>query len=365
MLAMHKTLPYITLSLLCCTLTQASNTESNTPLQTSDANLTKQNIQRIKTPSGEVEITLPKVPTVPMPPKAIELESDNRADRSIKFSKRTPPNYKPRSLDKEKAGKVSANTNIGHVNQGRISAYLRGPFMDVQTVEAKLTSAGFTLLVSTPVNKKGTLTSVVFTSESLLAMAGKHKRGFMATLRVLVDTQEKNISITNPLYLAKGFMQAEFDEKITTDILVKLLEIFPDVTNSKDALKFQLLPKYQFMNGMPQYKDMIEVASGTDLIERIQNNKKVLFRQTLNNGATIIGIRLGKRTRKFTKRIGRNNAGLLPYVVVIEEGKAYILDPKFYLAYMYPLLRMSEFMTIATIPDAIVNDAKRVFRKKK
>ena len=56
---------------------------------------------------------------------------------------------------------------------------------------------------------------------------------------------------------------------------------------------------------------------------------------------------------------------MLPYPILIENGKAKILDPKYYISYMYPMLKMSEFMTIATIPDAIVKDCKRVFRKKK
>jgi hypothetical protein len=119
------------------------------------------------------------------------------------------------------------------------------------------------------------------------------------------------------------------------------------------------------MEGMPHYEDMIEVASGKDLLERIKNNKRVVFTQTLNNGATLIGIKLAKRTRKFTKKIGRGNAGMLPYPILIENDTAKILDPKYYISYMYPLLTMNEFMTIATIPDAIVKDAKRVFRKKK
>lgn len=196
-------------------------------------------------------------------------------------------------------------------------------------------------------------------------MSSKSQRGFMATLRVLIDTKEKTISITNPLYMAKGFLQNDFNEKVSKKLLVQLIETFPNLKNSKDVLKFQLLPKYQFMNGMPHYEEMLEVASGDDLLEIIKDNKKVVFTQTLENGSTLIGIKLGKRTRKFTKRIGRNNAGMLPFPVLIENGKAMILDPKYYISYMYPLLQMTEFMTIATIPDAMVKDAKRVFRKKK
>lgn len=318
-------------------------------------------VQQIKTRDTTVEISLPKVPSVP---KAISFKGSTTNDRSIKFSKRVPPNYIPHSFDKRQKTKSSSHTRIGQTYSGRISAYLRGKFIDVATVEEKLKAAGFIHLSSAPVNKKGDLISVVFTNDALISMASKTDRGFMATLRVLVDTKEKRISITNPLYLAKSFMQKEFDEKPAKKILDTLIISFPDLENSKDALKFQSLPQYQFMKGMPKYNNMIEVASGADLLERVKGHKRLVFTQKLKNGSTLIGIELRKRTRKFTKRIGRNNAAMLPYPILIENGKAKILDPKYYISLMYPMLKMSEFMTIATVPDAMVKDCEKMFQKK-
>jgi hypothetical protein len=338
-------------------------TEVQTAKTTLDPKTKAEKVQTIQTTSGTVEICIPTVPKVPK--AAFSDKNQDTLDRSIKFSKRMPPNYIPHRFDKQQKMKQSSNTRIGEVNQGRISAYLRGKFMDVKMVEENLKSAGFEVLASVPVDKKGTLISVVFTDKSLVSMASKVNRGFIASLRVLVDTKEKKISITNPLYMAKGFLQSDFDEKEAKKILVKLIEHFPGLKNSKDVLKFQLLPKYQFMNGMPHYEDMIEVASGDDLLEKIKDNDKVLFTQTLENGSTLIGIQLAKRTRTFTRRIGRNNAGMLPYPILIENGKAKILDPKYYIAYMYPMLKMTEFMTIASIPDAMIKDCEKVFKKKK
>lgn len=318
--------------------------------------------QTPKVPKVPSKIALPAVPKVP---EVIQFKDCIIADRSIQFSKRTPPGYIPHRFDKLKKVHKSTNTRIGEVNGGRISAHLRGEFMEVKKVEEKLKAAGFEVLVAAPVNKKSTLISVVFTDKSIVSMASKPTRGFMATLRVLVDTKEKTISITNPLYMAKGFLQSDFDEKSANKILVRLINEFPGLKNSKDVLKYQLLPKYQFMNGMPHYEDMIEVASGPDLLEKIKDNKKVVFSQTLENGSTLIGIKLSKRTRRFTKMIGRNNAAMLPLPILIENGKAMILDPKYYIAFMYPLLKMSEFMTIATVPDAMIKDSERVFKKRR
>jgi len=184
----------------------------------------------------------------------------------------------------------------------------------------------------------------------------------MASLRLLVNKKDNHISITNPLYMTKAFMQQDFDEKTAKETLAKLTAVFKGMLNSKDMLKFQLLPKYQFMSGMPHYEDMTVVARGDNLLAKIKNNKKVIFTQKLENGSTLIGVQLGKRTNKFTGRIGTNNAALLPYPILIENGEAKIMDPKYYISVMYPLLQMSEFMTIATVPGAIIKDCERVFK---
>ncbi len=341
--------------------TASVNKEKKETVQVSKPQVATENakIEKIKVGNETVTIAIPKVP------KAIKCNStayNAGNDRSIKFSKRVPPNYKPHSFDRAQKAKTSTHTRIGEVNNGKVSAYLRGKFMTVDAAKEKLKAAGFEIITTAPVNKKGDLISIVFTDKSLVTMASKANRGFIASLRLLVDTQEKTISITNPLYMAKGFLQNDFDETNANKILVRLLTHFTDLNNSKDSLKFQLLPKYQFMKGMPHFQDMVEVASGKNLLEKIKNNDKVVFSQTLDNGATLIGIKLSKRTRKFTKRIGRNNAAMLPYPILIENGKAKILDPKYYISFMYPLLTMSEFMTIATVPDAMVKDCEKVFK---
>ena len=319
----------------------------------------------IKNGGETIRITIPKPPKVPSAIQVKTISSNGTIDgdtRSIKFSKRIPPNYIPPEQRTQEAKPENTSTNIGEVTKGKISAYLRGKFMDVEAAKAKLKKAGFEIIAVTPVTKKGDLISIVFSDKTLLKMASRPNRGFMASLRLLVNKKDNHISITNPLYMAKAFMQQEFDENTAKETLVKLTSVFTGMLNSKDMLKFQLLPKYQFMSGMPHYEEMTIVAKGKDLLSKIKNNKKVVFSQTLENGATLIGVKLHKRTQKFTGRIGTNNAALLPYPILIENGEAKILDPKYYISVMYPLLQMSEFMTIATIPGAIVKDCEKVFK---
>jgi hypothetical protein len=119
------------------------------------------------------------------------------------------------------------------------------------------------------------------------------------------------------------------------------------------------------MTAMPYYQDMITVAKGNtteELVKKAKATNNVVFTQELSKGRVLIGMNLGKRTAKFIKKIGTRNAGLLPYPVIIEDGEAKIMDPKYYIAIMYPALKMSEFMTISTVPGAIQVDSENLFR---
>ena len=332
--------------------------------------------------SDVIDITIPAVPehkisVPPVPqvryryenkPEAEALSSvetsastsSEMLDRSIGFSKRTPPNW-----DKEEnaAGKKDA-VKVGDVNGSKVSLYLRGPLMDEKAVTSALEKSGFTVLADFAVDKKKKLVTVVFTDPALQKAAAKKTRGFAASLRVLIDKKNKQISITNPLYIEKAFLQDDFDEAAAKQTLEKLRGTFSGLKNSKDSLKYSLLPHYHFMDAMPYYQDMIEVGSGSDeaLLAKAKASKKLVFEQKLPNGAVLLGIKLGRRTSKFVKKIGYHNAALLPYPVLIEDGKAKILEPKYYIAVMYPQLSMSNFMTIATVPGAIEKDCSKIFR---
>jgi hypothetical protein len=323
-----------------------------------------------------ISINIPKVPTVstimPKVPTALVLNGEdgfNVSDRSIKFSKRIPPNYLTTAQRYDKDGrditKKDALIKVGEVGKGLISAFLRADIMDTETATKKLEKAGFEVIATFPLDKKKKLISIVFTNDELKKMASKTNRGYMATLRLLIDPANKQISITNPLYLGKAMLQDEYNEEASKKVLASIVKEFSGLKNSFDKLKYSLLPNYQFMDGMPYYKDMEVIARGDDLLEKLErkkSKKKVVFKLKLNNGATLVGIKLAKRTRKFPKKIGTKNAGMLPYPVLIENGEAKILEPKYYLALMYPQLSMEEFMTIATIPGAIIKDCAKVFR---
>ncbi len=316
--------------------------------------------------SRDIHIIMPKVVKSPDVVK-LDIKNENSnmdiLNRKIKFSKRYPPNYIPL---KDEIAKMSKNSDssvrVGYINHGRVSVNLIGDLIKTKDAKAKLIEAGFEIVKVYHINKRRSLVSIVFTDENLKRMASKNGRGFAGTLRLLIDKKDKIFAITNPLYITKAFLQDDFDKKSSEKLLDKITKEFKGLRDSLDKFKFQGLPKYQFMEGMPHYKDMIEVGNGDDLLDKVKNNKRVAFVLNLDKDSTLIGVKLSKRTKKFPKKIGLKNAGLLPYPVLIENNKAMILDPKYYISVMYPNLKMEEFMTIATIPEAIEKDCIRVFR---
>jgi len=317
--------------------------------------------------------TVPEVPKVTVKvPEAIVLDVEKNSayktneeileeatrEKVIHFSNHVAPKSQ---IIKDDPKKVVL---VGEVKDGRVCAYLHAPLLPLSDIEKILQKAGFDVLQTFKIDKKGTVSSLIFTNADILKLAAHKDRGFISTLRITIDTKDKLISITNPVYIMSAFLQDAYDEKIALKTLASLRSAFGNLSNSDEKFKFTMLPHYQFMQGMPKYQDMqtISKLSSEKLLANARKSKKIVYEQKLSNGATLIGVKLSKRTSKFIKKIGYQNAGLLPYPVLIEEGEAKILDPKYYIAVMYPTLKMSQFMTIATVPGAINKDIDRIFR---
>ena len=249
----------------------------------------------------------------------------------------------------------------------KISTYLIGKYLDVDTAKAKLTEAGFEVVTAYKVDKKGKYTSIVFTNSALKSAANKSDRGFAAILRLLVNSEKKEISITNPVYFGKAFMQDDFNFAMAAKIEESLTTAFGPLTKSTDTWEYDALSGYHFMMGMPYYEESAILSEGenSELINKAKSYKKgknLVFELKIGEGRTLLGYELGRKTSKFVKKIGYQNAQVLPYTILIEEGKAKMLAPKYYIAVSYPQLTMGEFMTIASVPGAIEKDLTKPFK---
>jgi uncharacterized protein (DUF302 family) len=318
-------------------------------------------------PVSQVSIDIPKPPKPPVALKVVTIGGSKirpRANKQLSTDIPLSVSKPSHSTTAKSTRSVEGTDIIGMVKNGRVSAYLRGTYIEANEASKKLTDAGFKLLSSSIVDKKELLTTIVFTNETLIKLADKKDRGFMGVLRVLIDNDSKQLTISNPLYFSRAFMQDDYDEKVIIEVLKSINKAFGGLKPSKDNLKYTLLPKYQFMFAMPYYQDMIEVGkagSSQKLLEKLKKSKSFVFSQVLSKDRILVGVNLGKRTSKFIGKVGTHNALLLPYPILLENGVAKILDPKYYISVSYPMLKMSQFMKISTVPGAIEKDCKKLF----
>ena len=239
---------------------------------------------------------------------------------------------------------------------GKISAYYDAPYADASTVKSKLKKAGFTVLTTYSPASKSYLKVLVFTNAKLKSAASKKLRGFAAIQRVLVDTKTKTVRVTNPEYWLKAFLQKDYSAGTAKSVKASIEKALGSLKPTKDQLDSSSLAKYHYALGMPYYQDMTELKGHT------VKAGKALFTLKLNNGATLVGVKMSKATEKFIESIGEDKALLLPYTVLFENGKAYALAGKYYLALSYPLLSLGQFMKISSTPGAIERKLKKAVK---
>lgn len=256
---------------------------------------------------------------------------------------------------------ISPSTEGNAPAEKEVAAYKIAPYASVEDTKSKLASAGFEV-VGTSKGDAGT--TVLFTNAQMKASADKATRGLAAVGRLLVDDERKQISIANPVYFGKAFMQDDYKHAPAAANLAALEKAFGPLKDSTDKWAFSGLGGYHFMVGMPYYADMTVVGEGNtaDLVAKAQKAKGTTAVVKLSDDRYVAFVMLDRRTNGFVKKIGTQNGQILPWAVLIENGQAKALSAKYFIAISYPLLTMSEFMTIATVPGAIENDLKKIFK---
>jgi len=247
-----------------------------------------------------------------------------------------------------------------------INSYLVGSYMNADKVSQKLKENGFDIIATYKISKKSKGTTVIFSNSEIKKLASKEGRGFAGVLRVLIDKKRDRISIMNPIYFQRAFLQKDYNEKIATNTLKAIKNAFGELKGSEEKLDKDDLAGYHFMMSMPYYEDSIVVGEGNtvELLEKLnkyKNGKNYVFDLKLSDSSYLVGYKLSKRTSKFVNKIGTQNEQVLPYMILLENDKATILNAKYYLAISYPLLSMGQFMKISTVPGAIEKELSKPF----
>lgn len=245
-----------------------------------------------------------------------------------------------------------------------VSAYIYLPYSDSETVREKLRAEGFDIVADyAPTTQSET---IVISSPELLKMADKPLRGFAAVLRVLVDNAHHRVAYTNPIYFLKAFLQQDFDYAAALEVSKKLEQALGKGVPSADQYAYDDLPNFHFMVGMPRYQDVYRLAQGDSAVlvkklEEYHDGNASVFKLAIGKERTLVGWALSARTRQFVKKLGTQNAEMLPYTILVEDGNATALAAKYYIAISYPELTMRQFMGIAIAPDSIEKELRAPF----
>ena len=233
-------------------------------------------------------------------------------------------------------------------------------YLSLEHLEKKLTENGLEIIGTHEVAGSNAYTVVVYTSDDLKKAARIPGRGFIAALRILHDSNEKQLVVSNPEYYMRAFLQKEYKEGMAKPVNDALAAALGTLTPTDDSLKTKKLAKYHFMLSMPYYDDFQRVAKGStdELCAMLEANAKdrIVFKLNVadDGSAVLYGVALPVEIEKFNEKIGTmGHSQLLPYTVLIENGEANILHAKFYLALSFPQLTMTEFMKIMSVPGNI------------
>lgn len=233
-----------------------------------------------------------------------------------------------------------------------VNSYLYGSFESSDKVKSSLSDNGFEVVGEYDAMGDAKHHVIIYTCPGLKKLASNETRGFASVQKVLVDSDKNALVFTNPEYFMAAFLQDDNDAKISKKVGSKLTAAFGSLKGGVSKLEDDDIAGYHFMMGMPYYEDMIELASGKELAKNLESKGDVVFK--LNVGkATLYGVSM-KNEKKFINAINAApHAAFLPYMVLIEDNKAFMLHGKYYLAISNPLLSMGDFMNISSTPGDI------------
>jgi len=249
---------------------------------------------------------------------------------------------------------------------GDISTYEYANLKDAQSVKSGLTSNGFSIVGEYDAMGDKNYHVITYTNDAMKAAAAKENLGFAAVQKVLISKNDKELVLTNPEYFLHAFLEDDYNEASAKKINSALSSAFGTLSSSKDALDDDDIDGYHFMMGMPYYEDMIELAKGKNLLQKLEKNagKNIVFKVNLKN-AILVGVAMLTKEgeKSYVSAIkGEKHTAFLPYMVLIEDNEAKIMHPKYYLAISYPNLSMGDFMGISSTPGEIEDYMTSLFK---
>lgn len=274
---------------------------------------------------------------------------------------------------------------IGTIMAMGISPYLRIAELDGNMNQARekvlsvLKETGYQILGQYQPGNNPDLYVVVFTDEKITVLCRKVKEQGMLAAAMKVGFQKKGakieISILNPEYLFYAYFREKMNE---TSLKSSALSVSKGIKTDLRGVGSLSVPfggdestgdliKYRYMAGMPGFDKQEELAEFKDFktgVEVIRNNLKKGKGKTVKvyeiiderSKIAVFGVGLSNPEEgeaHFLPIIGESHVAAMPYEVILENNKAFMLHGRYRIALHWPELTMGTFTKIMSSPGDI------------
>ncbi len=261
--------------------------------------------------------------------------------------------------EKELITKVTSNSIL----DGEVSAYFVSKIVSLDEIKRRLEKENFKV-VST-MNIDTNTKSVIFTSKQMIEMSNLPGRGF-ASYGTVTIYKNKGVSlITNPVYFGKAYLQQYAKMSILSEMQNRLIVVFNVYKYSPQRYPLDDLSSYRYKSRYPEYKNLTLLikSSTSKLLSNFRKNTRESDRSIikLSDDRYLLLYNFSTELNYTLKRIGSVYALLMPIPIMIDRGKAYTMNPKYYIPVHIPKIDIDELKQIASIPKQIKFKAKSLF----
>ena len=218
-----------------------------------------------------------------------------------------------------------------------------------------------------------------FTHPKLLKVVSglRETAGYFSVWRMALTEAEAGteISLQNPEYWGNAYLQDEYPvaESTVKELISRILVAFGSGSSniafgSSQKFSAEDLREYHYMFSMPYFEDQVvlgEFESHNQALETIETNLRnsenciKVFRQTVKSQETVlygIGLKGATGERHFLPIIDiaeHKHTAFLPYELLVNGKKVYMLHGRFRIAVSFPDLTMMTFGKIMSTPGDI------------
>lgn len=259
----------------------------------------------------------------------------------------------------------------------------------VDVTKAHLKAEGFDIVgeysPANDANKKVICVSCKELRNSAASIGGL--TGLAAVLRVgiIATNNEIHVSYTNPYYWGNAYYRSDYQKvennyKIVNNMFIAAMKKGGTYTGkyygSEEGIEAEDLHSYQYMVGMPEFDDIVELktfASYADAVKKVdanlaianKNYRKVYEQSIPGKNLKVYGIALTGSTGEslFINKIdisANKHVAFMPYEILIKDKTVIMLHGRYRIALSFPDLTMSTFTKIMSTPGDIENVMKEI-----